>query len=75
MRPMPYHALLQAHTTLILLTYHVFALCAALAWTYLGSTLSALLPSVELPPTRAHSPTAWRKFKQLVNMIVPLFTL
>ena len=67
---MPHNALLQAHTTLFPLTYYVLALCAALALTYLGSTHSAWLPVMEMPPTRAHSPTARRKFKQLVNMIV-----
>ena len=38
-------------------------------------TMLFLLTFYELPPTRAHSPAAWRKFKQLVNTIVPLSTL
>ena len=56
-----------------LLTYIELVPCTALALIYLVSTLSALLPGKELPPPRAHSPTAWRKSKQLVDMIVPLF--
>ena len=33
-------------------------------------------PLKEPPPTQAHSPTAWQKFKQLANMIMlPLYAL
>ena len=56
-----------------LLTYYVLALCAALALTYLAP--SAQLPGKKLHTTRAHSPTAWRTFKQLVNTTVPPFML
>ena len=72
---MPHNAVLQAHTMRFPPTYYVLALCAALGPTYLESIPSALLPRIELPPTRAQSPTAWQRFKQLANMIMPPFML
>ena len=75
MRPMPYNALRQARTTLCPPTYYELALYAALDPTYLGSILSASRPRKELPPTRAHSPTVWHKFRQLANMVMLPFLL
>ena len=72
---MPYVALQEAHTMLFLLTSHALVLCAALVSAYLGSKPTDQRLGIELLPTRAHSPAAWRKCRQLVNTTVPPFTL
>ena len=40
-----------------------------------GSVSSVLLPVSERPPAPVRQPMALRKFEQLVNTMVPLFTL
>ena len=52
----------------------VGSMCA-LGSTYLGSISSSLPPGLERPSIRAHSPTALRKFMQLVNTTLLPFTL
>ena len=69
-RQMPYNALLQARTMPFPPAYYALVLRVALDPTCLRSIISAPRAATELPPTRTHSPKAWRRFRQLVNMIL-----
>ena len=69
LRPMPCHALLQAHTMPFPPTFYVVVPYVSLDPTWLGFAQSASRPGTELPPVRAHSPKALRRFRQLECMI------
>ena len=69
-RPMPYNAPLQDRAVPSPPAGCVWAPCAALDPTCLGSAPLAARHVRELPLTRAHSPTAWQKSRLRANMIV-----
>ena len=65
---------LHARAMLFSCTCYVLAPCVVSISKYLGS-ISVWLFGMELLPTRAHSPTAWGKFRHPVSMNMPLFAL
>ena len=75
LRQLPYSSPPQAHTMPSPPTYYVLVPCAALDLTWLGSTLSAFRPAIELPRVRTRSAKALRRFRQLVGMTLLQFWL